>query len=106
MPHVVVVPLSTLPNWEREFAKWAPHLNVVVLHGNQASRDLIKKHELFAPGVKNADLQVRLHWWPRATLVCLSALTIIFTLLKSMTFSFLSEEMWPGRAMSCVWVAL
>jgi len=54
----VVVPLSTLPNWEREFATWAPHLNVVVLHGNQSARDLIKKHELFAPGVKNIDLQV------------------------------------------------
>lgn len=57
----MVVPLSTLPNWEREFATWAPHLNVVVLHGNQSARDLIKKHELFAPGVKNTDLQVVIH---------------------------------------------
>lgn len=28
-PHLVVAPLSTLRNWEREFATWAPHMNVV-----------------------------------------------------------------------------
>ena len=38
MPHMVVVPLSTLRNWERELATWAPHLNVVVLAGNELSR--------------------------------------------------------------------
>ncbi|KAI3979184.1 hypothetical protein MKX01_017009 [Papaver californicum] len=27
-PHLVVAPLSTLLNWEREFATWAPHMNV------------------------------------------------------------------------------
>ena len=32
-PHLVVVPLSTLPNWQREFARFAPQLNVVVLAG-------------------------------------------------------------------------
>ena len=38
MPHMVVVPLSTLRNWERELATWAPHLSVVVLAGNELSR--------------------------------------------------------------------
>lgn len=28
-PHIVVAPLSTLRNWEREFATWAPQMNVV-----------------------------------------------------------------------------
>lgn len=28
-PSLVVAPLSTLRNWEREFATWAPHMNVV-----------------------------------------------------------------------------
>ncbi|ESR63546.1 hypothetical protein CICLE_v10010331mg [Citrus x clementina] len=27
-PHLVVAPLSTLRNWEREFATWAPQMNV------------------------------------------------------------------------------
>jgi hypothetical protein len=30
-PHLVVAPLSTLRNWEREFATWAPQMNVVRL---------------------------------------------------------------------------
>lgn len=34
LPHLVVVPLSTLPNWQREFARFAPQLNVVALTGN------------------------------------------------------------------------
>lgn len=32
-PHLVVVPLSTLPNWLRELARFAPQLNVVALTG-------------------------------------------------------------------------
>jgi SNF2 family DNA or RNA helicase len=31
LPHLVVAPLSTLRNWEREFATWAPQMNVVCL---------------------------------------------------------------------------
>jgi hypothetical protein len=40
VPHMVVVPLSTLRNWERELATWAPQLNVVVLAGNEISRQV------------------------------------------------------------------
>ena len=32
-PHLVVVPLSTLPNWQREFERFAPQLNVVAMVG-------------------------------------------------------------------------
>lgn len=54
----MVAPLSTLPNWDREFAAWAPELNVVVLHGNQVARDCILKHELFSPGKDKTQKQV------------------------------------------------
>lgn len=37
-PHLVVVPLSTMRNWEREFALWAPQLNVVALSGSADAR--------------------------------------------------------------------
>ncbi|GMH36110.1 hypothetical protein BSKO_03978 [Bryopsis sp. KO-2023] len=47
-PHLVVVPLSTMPNWEREFALWAPQLNVVSLTGSQETRDTILKYGLFS----------------------------------------------------------
>ena len=50
-PHLVVVPLSTLPNWQREFARFCPQLNVVVLAGNAEARAVVKEHELFGQGL-------------------------------------------------------
>jgi chromodomain-helicase-DNA-binding protein 4 len=38
LPHLVVVPLSTIRNWERELAAWAPFLQVSSLIGNQEAR--------------------------------------------------------------------
>ncbi|KAF2767394.1 SWI/SNF chromatin remodeling complex component [Teratosphaeria nubilosa] len=40
-PHLVAVPKSTLDNWKREFAKWIPEINVLVLQGAKEER-----HEL------------------------------------------------------------
>lgn len=37
-PHLVIVPKSTLDNWRREFGKWTPEVNVVVLQGNKDER--------------------------------------------------------------------
>ena len=30
----VVVPLSTIPNWDKEFKKWTPFLNTLVYVGD------------------------------------------------------------------------
>jgi chromodomain-helicase-DNA-binding protein 1 len=49
-PFLLVVPLSTLPTWQREFDRWASELNVVVYVGDVNSRELIKQYELFHPG--------------------------------------------------------
>ena len=45
-PALVVVPLSTLVNWEREAARWAPDAHVVSYVGNPAARALLRKYEL------------------------------------------------------------
>ncbi|KAH8821072.1 chromatin remodelling complex ATPase chain ISW1 [Xylogone sp. PMI_703] len=43
-PHLVTVPKSTLDNWKREFAKWTPEVNVLVLQGGKEERhDLINE---------------------------------------------------------------
>eukprot|EP01119_Soliformovum_irregulare_P006887 TRINITY_DN1929_c1_g1_i2.p1 TRINITY_DN1929_c1_g1~~TRINITY_DN1929_c1_g1_i2.p1 ORF type:complete len:1376 (+),score=395.63 TRINITY_DN1929_c1_g1_i2:257-4129(+) len=47
-PFLVVVPLSTMGNWESEFAKWVPDMNTVIYIGNSASRDTIRKFEFFS----------------------------------------------------------
>jgi SWI/SNF-related matrix-associated actin-dependent regulator 1 of chromatin subfamily A len=40
--HLVVVPSSTLGNWEVEFAKWCPSLNVVKYYGSQEERRIMR----------------------------------------------------------------
>ena len=45
-PALVVVPLSTLVNWEREAARWAPGAHVVPYIGNPPARAIIRQHEL------------------------------------------------------------
>ncbi|KAK4154158.1 SNF2 family N-terminal domain-containing protein [Chaetomidium leptoderma] len=37
-PHLITVPKSTLDNWKREFARWTPEVNVLVLQGAKEER--------------------------------------------------------------------
>ncbi|KAJ4827142.1 hypothetical protein Tsubulata_024448 [Turnera subulata] len=48
-PHLVVAPLSTLRNWEREFATWAPQMNVVMYVGSGQARAVIREYEFYYP---------------------------------------------------------
>ncbi|GAB2241167.1 hypothetical protein Droror1_Dr00017942 [Drosera rotundifolia] len=48
LPCLVLVPLSTMPNWMAEFASWAPYLNVVEYHGSVKARNLIRQYEWHA----------------------------------------------------------
>ncbi|KAG6387063.1 hypothetical protein SASPL_152245 [Salvia splendens] len=48
LPCLVLVPLSTMPNWMSEFALWAPELNVVEYHGNTKARAIIRQYECHA----------------------------------------------------------
>lgn len=40
-PFLLVVPLSTLTSWQREFDTWAPDMNVVVYIGDVMSRKTV-----------------------------------------------------------------
>ncbi|KAJ3284892.1 hypothetical protein HK104_009723 [Borealophlyctis nickersoniae] len=48
-PFLVVVPLSTIGSWAREFAKWAPDMNLVVYQGNARARQIIRDYEFYRP---------------------------------------------------------
>ncbi|PHH79400.1 hypothetical protein CDD82_2413 [Ophiocordyceps australis] len=37
-PHLITVPKSTLDNWQREFTRWTPEVNVLVLQGAKDER--------------------------------------------------------------------
>jgi chromodomain-helicase-DNA-binding protein 1 len=52
-PLIVVVPLSVVPNWAREFRKWVPQVNCVVYVGDAASRAVIRHFE-FPPAGRAA----------------------------------------------------
>lgn len=47
-PFLVVVPLSTLSNWAKEFRKWLPDMNVIVYVGTRASREVCQRYEFFS----------------------------------------------------------
>ncbi|XP_070204130.1 chromodomain-helicase-DNA-binding protein 1-like isoform X3 [Littorina saxatilis] len=51
-PFLIVVPLSTLTAWQREFENWAPELNVVVYIGDVTSRNMIRDFEWSQPSTK------------------------------------------------------
>ncbi|KAJ3218851.1 choline dehydrogenase 7 [Dinochytrium kinnereticum] len=51
-PFLIVTPLSTLGNWEREIKHWT-NLNVVVYHGNDTARNLIVETEYYYRDAKN-----------------------------------------------------
>ncbi|KAH3681285.1 hypothetical protein WICPIJ_007746 [Wickerhamomyces pijperi] len=51
-PHIVVVPLSTIPAWQETFEKWAPDLNCVYYLGNTEARKTIRDYEFYQDGAK------------------------------------------------------
>ncbi|NXL57872.1 CHD2 protein, partial [Chordeiles acutipennis] len=50
-PFLVVVPLSTLTSWQREFEVWAPEINVVVYIGDLMSRNMVCNQETKGVGL-------------------------------------------------------
>lgn len=42
-PYLLVAPLSTIPNWVLEFERFAPKLPIVVFHGTQEEKIILKK---------------------------------------------------------------
>uniref|UniRef100_A0A8C4I5P1 Chromodomain helicase DNA binding protein 8 n=1 Tax=Dicentrarchus labrax TaxID=13489 RepID=A0A8C4I5P1_DICLA len=45
-PFLVIAPLSTITNWEREFTTWTD-MNAIVYHGSLASRQMIQQYEMY-----------------------------------------------------------
>jgi len=41
-PFLISAPLSTVPNWEREFELWAPELYVVTYNGLKENRIVLR----------------------------------------------------------------
>jgi chromodomain-helicase-DNA-binding protein 7 len=58
-PFLIIVPLSTIGNWIREFERWT-EFNVIMYHGSAASRQMLQDYEFYftedgtLPGVSNS----------------------------------------------------
>ena len=45
-PYLIIAPLSTIANWQREFETWVD-MNVIVYHGTMPSRSMIQQYEMY-----------------------------------------------------------
>ncbi|KAJ3321474.1 hypothetical protein HDV06_004143 [Boothiomyces sp. JEL0866] len=48
-PFLVVVPLSTIAAWQKEFKQWSPDMNVICYQGDSAARQIIRDYEFYLP---------------------------------------------------------
>ncbi|KAJ2886892.1 ATP-dependent DNA helicase Hrp3 [Coemansia aciculifera] len=46
-PFLVVVPLSTIGAWQREFARWAPNMNALCYIDDNRSRAIMREYEFY-----------------------------------------------------------
>lgn len=51
--NLIVVPLSTIPNWKNEFKRFAPKLPVIILHGTREERQHLKNQAMKRFAVDN-----------------------------------------------------
>ncbi|XP_072544368.1 chromodomain-helicase-DNA-binding protein 8 [Salminus brasiliensis] len=51
-PFLIIAPLSTITNWEREFCTWT-EMNAIVYHGSLASRQMIQQYEMYCKDEKD-----------------------------------------------------
>ncbi|KAK9238865.1 P-loop containing nucleoside triphosphate hydrolase protein [Lipomyces kononenkoae] len=52
-PLLVVAPQSTVPNWKREFRRWAPDLRCIAYNGWKEHRQIQQKYQLCVTSRKN-----------------------------------------------------
>jgi SNF2 family DNA or RNA helicase len=55
-PFLVVVPLSTMPAWQREFELWAPEINIIIYLGDVSSRNTVSMNVCVGGGGDVFDL--------------------------------------------------
>lgn len=53
-PFLIVAPLSTVVNWQREISAWT-QLDAIIYHGSQEERKLIREYEFHYSSRKKSD---------------------------------------------------
>ncbi|XP_050361497.1 chromodomain-helicase-DNA-binding protein 7 isoform X2 [Nymphalis io] len=55
-PFLIIAPLSTIPNWQREFEGWT-EMNVIVYHGSQQSKSMLQEYEFYYKNEKGEPIK-------------------------------------------------
>lgn len=55
-PFLIIAPLSTIPNWQREFEAWTD-MNVIVYHGSQQSKSMLQEYEFYFKNEKGEPIK-------------------------------------------------
>ena len=55
-PFLIIAPLSTIGNWQREFETWTD-LNVITYHGSSASRNMLQEYEMYYKNEKGERIE-------------------------------------------------
>jgi len=85
-PYIIVAPMSTLPHWKIEFERWTD-LNVVVYHGNLASRQLIMNTEFVVIDDRGRSVPNRVQF--DVIITNFETLVLEFSLFSSIDWSYL-----------------
>ena len=91
-PFILVVPLSTLNAWQREFANWAPDMNVIVYIGDRDSRRLVSNTTFFITYFSIYIYNVTKEKYCKS--VCLRDSFYWFSSLVSLCIYLLFTEIW------------
>uniref|UniRef100_S4RNB3 Chromodomain helicase DNA binding protein 9 n=1 Tax=Petromyzon marinus TaxID=7757 RepID=S4RNB3_PETMA len=67
-PFLVIAPLSTIANWEREFRTWTD-MNAVVFHGSVASRQMIQQYEMYTRDAQSKNIVGFCFYYEKVTTV-------------------------------------
>uniref|UniRef100_A0A158P933 Chromodomain-helicase-DNA-binding protein 1 n=1 Tax=Angiostrongylus cantonensis TaxID=6313 RepID=A0A158P933_ANGCA len=59
-PFLVVVPLSTMAAWQKEFLQWAPDMNLITYMGDVNSREQIRQFEWYIAGTRKIKVNTAL----------------------------------------------
>ena len=58
-PFLIIAPLSTIRNWQREFNRFAPDVPCLVYHGDQKEREQLRKKLKSAKNIEGIKTPVR-----------------------------------------------
>ena len=61
IPFLIVVPASTLGHWKRELESWATRLIVVLYTGDEETRNLIARYEIFGGSARSTHKNISCH---------------------------------------------